>query len=343
MNSRERFRRAIFFEKPDRAPVMHRTLPGAFIKYGRELEELYERYPSDALLSPKSRAPFAISDRVSEGMGPADHAVDAWGCVWRSVTADYLGQVIDWPLRSWDRLDDLKTPDPLLGSEVLQELADYVQADRHQHYVIVGISPLWHRMTYLRGFEEICLDLAEGPPEVAVLRDQVLVYVLRQIELWLDVKQHIDGIIIGDDWGTQQALMIRPELWRGMFKDAYRRIAEAIHSGGLTAHFHTDGVTKEILPDLIEIGFDEVNPQLSCMDVEELGRLIGGKVCVRADLDRQWTLPFGAPADVKAHALRAFTAFSAGGGYVGYGQIGPDVPLANAEAMLNAFYEMRYE
>ena len=117
----------------------------------------------------------------------------------------------------------------------------------------------------------------------------------------------------------------------------------AIKSGGCFAHLHTDGVTDAIMEDLIEIGFDELNPQMSCMDIEDVGRRFGGRVCFRADMDRQYALPFGTPADVTRYVERLHAAF--GGrqaGYVGYGQINTDVPLENAEAMLTAFGRLTY-
>jgi uroporphyrinogen decarboxylase len=137
--------------------------------------------------------------------------------------------------------------------------------------------------------------------------------------------------------------MIRPEHWRKVYKPAYAKIVDAIHSAGLLAHLHSDGVTDAIMDDLIEIGFDELNPQMSCMDIEGLGRRFGGRVCFRADMDRQYTLPFGSPAEVEEYVQRMYDAFGAsGGGYIGYGQVGTDVPLANAEAMLAVFSRLTY-
>lgn len=69
MNSRERVIRAIEFAGSDRVPIMHRTLPGAFKRYGRKLEELYFKYPSDILLSPILQAPFSFTNPAREGSG----------------------------------------------------------------------------------------------------------------------------------------------------------------------------------------------------------------------------------------------------------------------------------
>ncbi|MHB1415192.1 MAG: uroporphyrinogen decarboxylase family protein [Chloroflexota bacterium] len=344
MNSRERYTRAVKFAGPDRVPVMHRSIPGAFRKYGRQLEEIYERYPSDVLLSPASRSHFGFKAGVSEGSGKLKGVVDEWGCVWDSLTDDYLGQVIGHPLDDWSKLEGYKFPDPRIGVEGIETMANLVKADGHQHYVIAEVAKVWHRTNWLRGFENSLIDVLEDSPEMYHLRDRIVDHTLARMEILAEYREHIDGVLINDDWGTQQTLMIRPEYWRKIYKPAYAKIVAAIHDAGLFAHLHTDGATSEIFDDLIEIGFDELNPQMSCMDIEALGKGWGGKVCFRADMDRQYTLPYGTTQEVEAYVRRMFDAFGKFcGGYVGYGQIGTDVPLANAEAMLAAFARLRYE
>lgn len=344
MNSRERYRRALRFEGPDRVPIMHRAVPGAVRIYGKHLLDLYERYPSDVLLSPSSPgAWFSFRRGVTEGSGSLHGVTDEWGCVWDSLTDDYLGQVIASPLTSWDKLDGFDWPEPTVGIEGVEEMVAAAKADRHQHYVLVEVGTLWHQTNWLRGFENSLMDVLEDRPELYLLRDKVTDFLVKRVEILLRHKEHIDGVLVNDDWGTQQTLMIRPEYWRKVYKPAYARIVEAIHAGGLFAHLHSDGATDAIMEDLIEIGFDELNPQMSCMDVEDLGRRFGGRVCFRADMDRQYVLPYGTQEEVGAYVRRLFAAFGGNrGGYVGYGQIGTDVPLENAEAMLAAFAELHY-
>ena len=321
---------------------MHRTLPGAFRAHGRALEELYARYPSDALLSPTKRAPFRFWDPVDEGTG-SGRVVDQWGCVWNLLTGDHAGQVVEHALADWDALSEYRLPDPLLGEEGVQEMVEVISQDRHQHYVMVLAGTLWHRITFLRGFENALIDVADKREELFYLRDRIVDYIVKRIERWGEQGDLVDGMCISDDWGTQAALMIRPSAWREIFKPAYKKLVDAMHSVGAYAHFHTDGTTKDIIGDLIEIGLDGVNPQLSCMDAREMGREFGGQVCFRADLDRQWTLPFGSIADVEAHVREAFESFGRfNGGLIGYGQIGADVPMENAEAMLRTLWNLRY-
>lgn len=344
MNSRERYTRALKFAGPDRVPIMHRAVPGAVDHYGRALLDLFAKYPSD-VLHPKTApgAWFGFKSAVGEASGELHGVTDEWGCVWDSLVDDYLGQVIGHPLDEWEKLEDYKFPDPLIGRQSVDDMVEQVKADKHQHYVLIQVGYLWHRTNWLRGFENSLIDVLEDRPEIYYLRDRILDILLKRLELIVDYKEYVDGVLVNDDWGTQQTLMIRPEYWRKVYKPAYAKLVAAIKAAGFNAHLHTDGVTHEIMEDLIEIGFDELNPQVSCMDIEDLGRRFGGRVCFRADMDRQYYLPFGTTAEVEQYVQRMFDAFGRhNGGYIGYGQIGTDVPLANAEAMLAKMASLRY-
>jgi len=342
MDSRERYERALTFQGPDRVPLMHRTLPGAFREHGQALEELYARYPSDVLLSPKGRAEFGFFDQRRGGKTAEDLSYDEWGCGWLDLTADYAGQVVEHPLADWAALDNYRPPDPMSGEEGVHYMEEVVVQDGHRHFVVANGGNIFFRMVWLRGYEDLLTDLHDDRPEVYALRDMILEWHIKRIERWLETGG-VDCMRLGDDWGTQTSLMVSPTVWRKVFKPAYKRMVDVIHDGGAYVSLHTDGYTWEIIPDMIEIGFDEINPQVQLMDVEELGRRYGGKVCFRADLDRQWVLSRGTTEDVRAHVQRMFNAFGQfNGGYVGYGQLGADVPIENAEAMLDAIVSLHY-
>ena len=267
---------------------------------------------------------------------------DDWGCGWLWNTPDYMGQAVAHPLSDWAALEGFRPPDPMTGEEGVRSMEEAVRQDGHRRFVFADGGELFQRMFFLRGFEDLLVDLLEDRPEVYALRDMVLTFDLKRIERWLETGL-VDGIIFRDDWGSQSALMVRPDIWRKAFKPAYKRIVEAIHSGGACASFHSDGAIGEIVPDLVEIGWDELNPQAHLMDVEDLGRRFGGRVCFRADIDRQRTLPMGTPEEVRALVERFFNAFGRfDGGYVGWGEMSSDVPIANGEAMLKAMFGLRY-
>jgi len=333
MESRERVFRALERTGPDRLPLFHQLLPGGHLKYGKQLEALLRRYPSDF-----SDAGYYGDSEYGPAAG-VGHA-DAWGAVWTRVSDDYKGLVTVHPLADWSALQTYRFPD---ATEVgdFSRVIETVRTNPGRKYLLVDGDTLFQRMFYLRGFESLLIDLAERRPEVFALRDRIVEFLLKRIEIWLGYG--VDGLFFRDDWGTQRELMIRPALWREIFKPAYNRLFDAVHAGGKHVFFHSDGVIRDIIPDLIEIGVDALNAQIPCMDAVELARDFSGRLCFVAGADRQQFLPFGTPAEVEAHCLALAEAFGRNnGGYIGGGEIGADVPLANAEAMLRTFAGYTY-
>ncbi len=341
MDSRERYQRALTFQGPDRPPVIHHSTAGAFRAHGRALEALYAKYPGDILVSPKGGEMFAFADHP-RGTGEVGKvSYDDWGVGWLWNTSDYMGQAVEHPLARWEAFDGFRAPDPMTGEEGVRLMQDAARKDGGRRFVYVDGGELWQRMFFLRGYENALVDVLEDRPELYALRDMVADWDIARIRRWSETRV-VDAILIRDDWGTQNALMVRPAIWRKLFKPAYKRIVDAIHSGGALAGFHTDGCTRDIIPDLIEAGFDELNPQVHLMDVEELGRSFAGKVAFRPDIDRQQLLPRGTPDEVRAFIRKLFDALGTPkGGFVGWGEANADVPLANIQSMLEAFYGLR--
>jgi len=113
---------------------------------------------------------------------------------------------------------------------------------------------------------------------------------------------------------------------------------DTVHAAGKLVFFHSDGYTLEIIDDLIELGVDALNTQVTCMDLSELGRRFAGRVCFWGEPDRQQTLPFGTPDDVR-HEVRSLVDHLAcpDGGLIGLGTAMPDLPFRNLEALLTAW------
>jgi len=167
---------------------------------------------------------------------------------------------------------------------------------------------------------------------VSKVFEKVLEAVGRTLELG------VDGIYFSDDWGGEDALLIDPCYWREVFKPRYQQIFKLVHQQGKHVFFHTDGNTLEIIPDLIEIGVDVLNPEIPIMDSEKLSEITKGKVCILTELDRRHLLPHGTPEEIEEEIERQIRLFgTTEGGIIGRGKIASDVPLANVEAMLCAF------
>ena len=103
--------------------------------------------------------------------------------------------------------------------------------------------------------------------------------------------------------------------------------------------YHSDGKIEPIIPELIEIGLDVLNPvQPACMDPAQLKRKFGDKLCFWGSIDEQHTLPFGTPEQVRAQVLERLETVGYDGGLI----LSPthhvqlDTPLENFWAMVHA-------
>jgi hypothetical protein len=143
-----------------------------------------------------------------------------------------------------------------------------------------------------------------------------------------------DEYWIGDDGGGQNAMLMSPETWRRFFKP---RMAEFIATitginPGLKVAYHSDGCVLPIIPDLIEVGVDALNPvQPMSMDPAQLKRDFGKKLCFWGTIDEQRTLPFGTTEEVRAEVISRLSTIGKGGGLI----VGPthqvqlDTPVEN--------------
>ena len=100
------------------------------------------------------------------------------------------------------------------------------------------------------------------------------------------------------------SLLISPQLWSEMFRPLYAEYFDMIHQAGKYVFFHSDGMIRPIIKELIAIGVDAINSQLFCMDIEELGESFRGEITFWGEIDRQFILPFGSEEEVRKAVRR---------------------------------------
>lgn len=332
MNSRERVIRAIEMTGPDRVPLTHATLPGAAVRYGAALEALYARFPEDVT---------SVGSATTGEFGPqiGVPSRDTWGSLWVRTSEEHKGQVVYCPLKDWKALDTFQPPDTASDS-LFAEIEANLKRNAGRLYTLADGDIIWQRMFYLHGYQAMLEDLLLEPERCAQLRDLIVSVMRRRVERLCKLPD-LDGVAFRDDWGTQEALMISPRLWREFFKPSYAELFGLVRSANKHVWFHSDGVIHTIIPDLIEIGVQVLNPQVDVNGRERLAGLCGGKVCIQGDIDRQWILPYGTPEDVRAAVRADIDAFGRyNGGYIARGELAGDVPLENSVAMFEEV--MRY-
>ena len=338
MTSRERVLRTLEFAGPDRAPRDLWALPWVGMFMPEQQADMLNEFPPDfawpgAVLAPGER-------RTGRECRKGSYT-DDWGCVWECAEDGVIGEVRHPPLADWSALGSFRPPWEIL------ERADWDQVARAQQANLAGsrkfmlcsggIRP-FERMQFLRGTENLMLDLAEDASPLRQLLAMVHEFNLCELDGW--AKTPADGVVFMDDWGSQRSLLISPAMWREFFKPLYREYCRRIHAAGKKVFFHSDGNIFSIYEDLIEIGVDAVNSQLFCMDIEELGRRYKGRITFWGEIDRQHILPRGTVHDARAAVGRVRRALgSPSGGVIAQMEWGPGVPIENLRAVYQAWQE----
>ena len=335
MTSRERVLRALEFRNPDRPPRDLWALPWVGLYQKADHDALLERFPSDF----GSAAALARGDRARGRPSRVGTSVDDWGCVFQVAEDGVVGEVKGPPLADWSALDSFTPPREII------ERADWDAVNRACAANAAGAGKFmrlgsslrpFERMQFLRGSENLYLDLGCESPELMKLREMVHEFFLE--ELALSVKTDVDAISFMDDWGSQNSLLISPDQWRRLFKPLYRDYCQMIHAAGKKVFFHSDGHIFDIYEDLIEVGVDAVNSQLFCMDIEEIGRRFKGRITFWGEISRQQTLPFGSVEDVRAAVGRVRRALDDGaGGVIAQCEWGVNNPPENIAAVFEAW------
>lgn len=319
MNSKELVYRTLKFATPERVPRDVWVLPAARLKYGAELEELLNSVEWDFYYNGAED-----SDQLHRAYEPGEYT-DPWGSVWRNTIPGILGQVVHYPLNDWKKLEHYKPPFNLLNEDLFVKVPKSLEANKHK-FRLFSLGSLFHRMCWLRDPQFLFMDILEEPGELFTLRDIVLEFLLKRLELGL--KYEYDAVSIADDWGTQTQLFIPPEYWRRIFKPCYQELTERIKRSGRFVFFHSDGYIFDIIEDLIELKVDALNCQVAVMGIEKLGKHFQGKITFWGEIDRQHILPSGNPEEIESCVLKSLMHLgNKHGGYIFQAEIGSDVSL----------------
>ena len=248
--------------------------------------------------------------------------VGAWGIVFREFKYPY-GTYIEIDSSPLSETDDLsaikKHPVPSLDLwdfdayvDVLKKFKDY--------FVWMNMNGCFDFARYTRGTEQFFIDLAFEPQKAEVLLDKANDLAIAFFKKAIGkVKGLVDGVYLGDDFGTQQGLAISPRMWRKYLKPRYTELVSVIKSHGLKYCHHTCGGVLPIIPDMVEIGFDVLNPIQPLargMDPEKLGKEFGKDITFYGGIDEQETLPGGTSLDVKNEVLHCMETLGKHGGYI---------------------------
>jgi uroporphyrinogen decarboxylase len=271
-------------------------------------------------------------DVMRKAREEGDTFEDLFGTVWRQGN---IFHVLRAPLPQ-PTLDGYQFPDltrPELYAHLPKVCADY--SDR---FIFSGVGmAFFERAWALRGMQEILIDLVQHPRFVEQLLDRLMELHFVVID---HISQHpIDAVYFGDDFGQQRGLIMGPHHWRRYLKPRLREMYACAKKKGFRVMIHSCGDVSEILPDLIEIGVDILNPcQPEAMDLFALKREYGRDITFNGGIGTQWLLPRGTPQQVRDAVRDCIEKLGKDGGYVmePTKAVLPDVPAENVAALYDA-------
>jgi uroporphyrinogen decarboxylase len=369
MTHRERVLAALNHEEPDRVPrdLGQGVATGINVKaYSRLVEHLgLEEQDADSGIDPHSLIAFPSEavlrrfdidcrmldiPRRAEGLDE-DSYRDEWGTLWVRPEG---GQFIfkEGPFQEKEptlaELEAHPWPDPRHPSRIegLREKA--LQLRQETDYAIflrLPYATVWDCQR-IRGFGEFLEDLAVNPVLAEALMEHALVVEAGIAEFVLEeVGDCIDVVSFPDDLGVQDRLMIGLEMYRRMVKPFHQRIVDAIKSKtDAKIVMHNDGAIFPMIPDIIDMGVDCLNPvQVSArgMETDRMKAEFGADLSFWGAIDTNFALPRGTPEDVRDEVRTRIGDLAPGGGYVvgSVHNIQAEVPPENVVAMFDSAEE----
>ena len=357
MKPRDRVLMALHHEQPDRCPMQISFTPEFVVRLREDLHlagrgvhnphgggntyELERALGEDMLLTSVCWADSYYSNAAHGG---AESYTDEWGVGWKNSPYEtrfgpgFYTEIVSHPLADDLALASYRPPDPTRPG--LYDEARQLIARHKSDYWIVGVTvtTMFETAWALRGLERMLTDFVEDPDLAERLLEIPFRYHLAAAERLVELG--VDMIWTGDDVGAQHRMLISPRTWRRFLKP---RMAEFIArlkriSPGVKIAYHSDGDIQPIIPELIEIGLDVLNPvQPACMDPAKLKRQYGKSLCFWGSIDEQRTLPFGTPDEVRREIQERLATVGREGGLI----LAPthhvqlDTPLENFWAMVD--------
>jgi len=359
MKHRDRVLTALNHQQPDRCPMQVSFTPEFAQRLRKEIEQTTtsQHNPNDGGNTYEIERSLD-EDMLMTSVGWAnwyyqstESYTDDWEVGWQPIEYEtrfgkgHYAQIKGHPLAEDNAIEHYQPPDPT-KSELYIE-AERVIAEYKDEYWIVGVTvcTIFETAWALRGFERLLTDFVLNPDLASRILDIPYHYHLTAAKKLVELG--VDMIWIGDDIGAQNTMIISPNQWRQIFKPRMANFISSLKqiNPEVKVAYHSDGNIYEIIPDLIEIGLDVLNPvQPACMEPAKLKKEFGDKLCFWGTIDEQNTLPFGTPEDVEREIVTRLKTVGKGGDLI----IGPthhvqlDTPMENFWSMVNTITKTPY-
>lgn len=327
---RERVFQTLSFVEPDICPY--------YIWIDPEMEKPLAEYYHDPYFRRTIIHDHVVMAEVKALMHPLENGlfIDDFGVTIKEGNIPH----VEKPALPEPDLKGYTFPD-LTSEKHLGHITSWAEDNKDRFRIVNLVEMFSERTWFIRGFEESMTDYYLNRRFMEELLDNLQEICLNIIDSLLDLcGDQIDAVGLTEDAGAENNMIIGPDLWREMIKPRLKRIYSRIKRAGKKCYFHSCGCIRPIIPDLIEIGIDMLQPlQPEAMDIFELKREFGRDICLVGGISTQKTLPFGTSSEVIREVNLCLEKMAAGGGYIlaPAKPILPGVPVENAVALIDSF------
>ncbi|NPV80669.1 MAG: hypothetical protein HPY52_10400 [Firmicutes bacterium] len=361
MSPRERVLAALGRRKPDKVPreISYGAFTPALMEVFREktgADDPAEYF--DFEVRPVAFRPTRVTRQVppevaglsgggkGEGEGEGEVTIDEWGVAFRKGSSYHFVRLIHHPLGRAQTVSDVE--------EFM--FPDFMEPYRHEHfdtevkrwhdrgYAVMGelYQTIFEIAWFLRGMENLLVDFMVNPDIAAALLDRLTELRCRQAVRYAEAG--VDILRLGDDIASQRGLVMSPETWRRWLKPRLGKVIAAARgvNPGIHVFYHCDGDPTVIIPELIEVGVDVLNPvQPECMDPARVKMEYGDRLAFWGTIGTQSTMPFGTPDEVRRVVKERVEVVGKGGGLLLAPThiLEPEVPWENILAFFEAIEE----
>ncbi len=338
MSPKERVHAALRRQPVDRVPVFMWFHP----QTARRLGEVLEIPPGavGAAMGDDVRMTWVNNNWAMEGVvhdRDGEEHLDPWGIRW--VKEGAFNQPVGFPLAAATREEMLAYRFPEQQMDFLLHRMDPVLEEKDRYFIGCDVSPCVFEMYWrLRGLENAVMDIALEPELTRTMFGRCAAFALA-LSRRACAELPLDWLWCGDDVAGQTSMVMSPAAWRDLIKPFLAEIFSVGRTRGLWVAHHCCGALRPIIPDLVEIGLDVLNPvQAGCpgMDPLELKREFGDRLSFMGGVDTQDLLPFASPAKVRRETEKLIAGMTAdGGGYIlaASHTIPPETPDENIFAL----------
>jgi uroporphyrinogen decarboxylase len=343
MTSKERVLTALNHKKPDRVPCGYVGTP--------EINQrLMEHFHTDSMDSVYENLGVDLRFIELDYQGPTlktwpdGRFENFWGQIRKPVVneAGTYFEAVEFPYAEFKTVEDVNNFRwPKVEWFDFSNIKE--KCEKYSDYAVTFGSPafmdLINGVAMGRGVEQVMFDIALDDPVGLACMDKRFECCYEMIESALKAADGlIDILWIGDDYGSQNGLLMNPVAWRKLFFPKVKAMCELGHKYGAKVMQHSCGSTRIIWPDLIEAGvdiYDTVQPEAAGMDAAELKKDFGDKMCFHGTISTQQTLPFGTPEDVAAEVKTRIETVGNDGGFIiaPAHNFQPDTPIENILAL----------